>query len=163
MHSNDRKTPYIDIYNDCCRLTLIYCQHFCIALPITSVIWNLCCTNKNMVAICNLLFNMISALHQIIFCIWYFSRKQCALLVISTSPQWLCGNSCIWPHHMPKCMSCHKVIVVITGRAHCFHNYIYITLILILFLSDHLWITRGSLMTPMTTYMYIYIYIYIYI
>ena len=26
----------------------------------------------------------------------------------------------------------HKVIVVITGRAHCFHDYIYITLILLL-------------------------------
>ena len=27
-----------------------------------------------------------------------------------------------------KCMSCHKAIVVITGRAHCFHDctYIYI-------------------------------------
>ena len=24
-----------------------------------------------------------------------------------------------------KCMSCHKAIVVITGRAYC-HNYIYI-------------------------------------
>ena len=33
------------------------------------------------------------------------------------SPQWLCGNSCTW---------------VITGRAHCFHDYIYITLILLL-------------------------------
>ena len=32
----------------------------------------------------------------------------------------------------PKCMSCHKAIVVITGRAHCFHDYIYITLILLL-------------------------------
>ena len=35
-------------------------------------------------------------------------------------------------HHVPKCMSCHKAIVVITGRAHCFHDYIYITLILLL-------------------------------
>ena len=35
-------------------------------------------------------------------------------------------------HHVPKCMSCHKSIVVITGRAHCFHDYIYITLILLL-------------------------------
>ena len=35
-------------------------------------------------------------------------------------------------HHLPKCMSCHKAIVVITGRAHCFHDYIYITLILVL-------------------------------
>ena len=35
-------------------------------------------------------------------------------------------------HHVPKCMSCHKAIVVITGRAHCFHDYIYITLILLM-------------------------------
>ena len=35
-------------------------------------------------------------------------------------------------HHVPKCMSCHKAIVVITGRAHCFHDCIYITLILLL-------------------------------
>ena len=28
--------------------------------------------------------------------------------------------------HVPKCMSCHKAIVVITRRAHCFHDYIYI-------------------------------------
>ena len=31
---------------------------------------------------------------------------------------------------MPKCMSCHKAIVLITGRTHCFHDNIYITLIL---------------------------------
>ena len=47
------------------------------------------------------------------------------------------GNSCIFAvssthfrpitvHHVPKCMSCHKVTVVITGRAHCFHDCIYI-------------------------------------
>ena len=30
------------------------------------------------------------------------------------------------------CMSCHKAIVVITGRAHCFHDCIYITPILLL-------------------------------
>ena len=34
--------------------------------------------------------------------------------------------------HVPKCMSCHKTIVVITVRAHCFHDYIYITLILLM-------------------------------
>ena len=28
--------------------------------------------------------------------------------------------------HVPKCMSCHKAIVVITGRTHCFHDNIYI-------------------------------------
>ena len=42
----------------------------------------------------------------------------------------------------PKCMSCYKAIVVITRRAHCFRDYIYITPILLI---------------------YIYIYIYIYI
>ena len=35
-------------------------------------------------------------------------------------------------HHVPKCMSCHKAVMVITGRAHYFHDYIYITLILLL-------------------------------
>ena len=28
-------------------------------------------------------------------------------------------------HHVPKCMSYHKAIVVITGRAHCFHDSMY--------------------------------------
>ena len=30
-------------------------------------------------------------------------------------------------YHVPKCMRCHKAIVVITGRSHCFHGCIYIT------------------------------------
>ena len=46
------------------------------------------------------------------------------------------GSSCTsctsTVHHVPKCMSCHKAIVVITGRAHCFHDCIYIALILLL-------------------------------
>ena len=28
--------------------------------------------------------------------------------------------------NVAKCMSCHKAIMVITGRAHCFHDYIYL-------------------------------------
>ena len=28
--------------------------------------------------------------------------------------------------HMSKCMSCHKAIVMITHRAHCIHDYIYV-------------------------------------
>ena len=35
-------------------------------------------------------------------------------------------------HHVPKCMSCQKAIVVITGKAHCFHDCIYITPVLLL-------------------------------
>ena len=29
-------------------------------------------------------------------------------------------------HHVPKCMSCHKAIVVITARVHCFHDSTHI-------------------------------------
>ena len=35
-------------------------------------------------------------------------------------------QQCVTIHHVPKCMSCHKAIVVITGRAYCFHDSIYI-------------------------------------
>ena len=35
-------------------------------------------------------------------------------------------QQCVTVHHVPKCMSCHKTIVVITGRAHCFHDCIFI-------------------------------------
>ena len=37
-------------------------------------------------------------------------------------------------HH--KCMSCHEAIVVITGRAHWFHDCIYIYIMLILLLGN---------------------------
>ena len=35
-------------------------------------------------------------------------------------------QQCVTVHHVPKCMSCHKAIVVITGKAHFFHDFIYI-------------------------------------
>ena len=64
------------------------------------------------------------------------------------SPHWLCDNACTWAHdvhHVLKCMSYHKAIVVISGRAHWFHNMcVYICICICI-------------------YMYIYIYIYIYI
>ena len=41
-------------------------------------------------------------------------------------------QQCVTVHHVPKCMSCHKATVVITRKAHCFHGYIYITPILLL-------------------------------
>ena len=59
-------------------------------------------------------------------------RTKCALSVIRLSPQWLCGKTlffhwyqqCVTVHHVPKCMSCHKAIVIITGRAHRFRDCI---------------------------------------
>ena len=47
-----------------------------------------------------------------------------ALLVEHSLVHWY--QQCGTVHRVPKCMSCHKAIVVITGRAHCFHDYIYI-------------------------------------
>ena len=41
-------------------------------------------------------------------------------------------NGFVATHALGHMMSCHKAIVVITGRAHCFHDYIYIMLILLL-------------------------------
>ena len=69
-------------------------------------------------------------------------------------------QQCVTVHHVLKCMSCHKAVVVITGRVHCFHDCIYITLILLLWDIWALslsWITYDHL-----PYIYIYIYIYIY-
>ena len=56
------------------------------------------------------------------------------------SPQRFCGNSCTCVndvHHVPQCMSCHKAIVVITGRTHCFYDstYIYICDIYYIYIS----------------------------
>ena len=57
--------------------------------------------------------------------------------------------TCIYIHHVPKCMSCHKAIVLITGRAHCFHDYMYITPILLLWDLSTLYVMN---------HLYIYIY-----
>ena len=61
---------------------------------------------------------------------------------------------------MPKHMSCHKATVIITRRAHCVHDSIYIMLIcfckiLALCVS---WMTYDHL----HTHIYLSIYIYIY-
>ena len=47
-----------------------------------------------------------------------------ALLVEHSLVHWF--QQCVTVHHVPKCMSCHKTIVVKTWRAHCFHDFIYI-------------------------------------
>ena len=38
-------------------------------------------------------------------------------------------QQCVTVHYVPKCMNCHKAIVVITRREKCvhYHDYIYIT------------------------------------
>ena len=68
------------------------------------------------------------------------------LLVLMNVPSFACWThlvhcyqQCVTVHYVPNCKNCHKVIVVITERVHCFHDHIYIYI------------------------MYIYIYIYIYL
>ena len=67
----------------------------------------------------------------------HFGRRCTMLVIINrrmfTLFAWLVEHSlvhwyqqCLTLHHVPKCMNCHKVIGVITGRAHCFHDYIYL-------------------------------------
>ena len=71
---------------------------------------------------------------------------SCSLLSL-LSTLWLIGTSNVYPtvHRVPTCMSCHKPIVVIIGRAHYFHDYMYIMPILLLwdlstlYVVDHLW------------------------
>ena len=80
-------------------------------------------------------------------------------------------HNMITVHHVPKCMSWHKPILVITGRTHCFHDCIYITLILLLWdlstlcVVDPSWplmITYISISISISIYLSIYLYIYIY-
>ena len=49
-------------------------------------------------------------------------------------------------NHVPKCMRFYRAIVAITGRAHFFHDNIYIMLILLLWdLGTVSWITYDHL------------------
>ena len=66
-----------------------------------------------------------------------------------------CYQHCVIVYRVPKCMRCHKAIVVITRRAHGFHDYIY-TYIYIRYIVIHIYILC-------IFYIYIYMYIYIYI
>ena len=47
---------------------------------------------------------------------------------MATQAPWHMVYSSFNVHHVPKCKctSCHKAILLITGRANCFHNFIYI-------------------------------------
>ena len=73
-------------------------------------------------------------------------------------PQWLCCNSCTalgeTVHPVLKCMSCHKPIVVITGRVLCFSRLHVYYAHLASVISEHS-VCCGSLMT--TYYIYVYI------
>ena len=64
------------------------------------------------------------------YIIYMLSWEQCTPSVITAMALWQNMHLGTWAHldttvhHVPKCMSCHKAFVVITGRAHCFHSTI---------------------------------------
>ena len=59
--------------------------------------------------------------------VYMWSSKQCVLPVITTMTLWQLMHLGTWCNrsHVPNSMSCHKAIVVINRREHCFHDYIY--------------------------------------
>ena len=61
--------------------------------------------------------------------IYIQSWKQCAPLVIPKIALWQVMHLGTWCASCTTCvqgMTCHKAIAVITGRAHCFHDCIWI-------------------------------------
>ena len=61
---------------------------------------------------------------------------------------------CVTIYQVLKCMSWYKAILVITERAYCFHDYIYIVFCTYFLIYIFIYIC---------VFIYIYIYIYIYI
>ena len=76
--------------------------------------------------------------------LYYWRTYICICAIMKTVALPVITTMALW-ELMHKCMSCHKAIVVITRRAHCFHDCIYITPILLLWdlstlcVVDHLW------------------------
>ena len=60
-------------------------------------------------------------------------------------------------HHAPKCMRCCEVILVTTRSAHCFRDFIYINLVLLLHDLSTLYIVYHL---QMLIYIYICLYVY---
>ena len=60
--------------------------------------------------------------------LYLFELILCSLLSLLRT---LWYDQCVTVHHVPKCVSCHKAIVVITGSVHCFHDKIYMLILLL--------------------------------
>ena len=70
----------------------------------------------------------------IYLCIYAIMKTMCP-------PSYYYNGFVATVHHVPKCISCHKAIVVITGRAHCFHDCIYIMPI---YIYIYIWFMNDS-------------------
>ena len=62
-------------------------------------------------------------------------------------------------HHVSECMSSHKELVLITRRAHCFHDWIYITPILLLWDLSNVCVVDQIWSQSLILYIFIYIFI----
>ena len=68
---------------------------------------------------------------RVCICVCIIMKTMCPP-VITTMALWQLMHLGTSVHHVPKCMSCHKAIVAISGKVHCFHDYIYVMPILLL-------------------------------
>ena len=65
--------------------------------------------------LCSSCFSEIWAL-----CVSWITYDHLYYVVEHSLVHWY--QQCVTIHHVLKCMSCYKAIVVKTGRAHCFHD-----------------------------------------
>ena len=120
--------------------------------PVSALLYNLTKANvivekllKSTIALFPLCLKEVPTQHH---CIRFFYLHVCIIRTV---------------HHVPKCMSCHKAIVVITGRAHYFHDNIYIYIYIYIYTYIYLYICIVYIFIYICIYIYVYIYIYIYI
>ena len=122
------------------------------------IIFTINCYQKFLFMFIAIIINSTTAISFIISCFINRSERQVySITLFDSPPQWLCDNKlvehslvhwyqqCVTAHRVPKCMSCHKAIAVITGRTHCFHDYMCTTPTLLLRdlstlrVVEHLW------------------------
>ena len=112
---NCETKPYI---NDVILRIPLYCKFLMIVVPD----WKLSVRrheNLNTKWSCLHRLRLLPTIYIYIYVCNHENKKPYQL-----SPKRLSGNASTWAHDVLKCMSCHKAIVVITGRAHCFHDCI---------------------------------------
>ena len=66
---------------------------------------------------------MYSYIH-IYICLYIHTYISYMYIYVYAIMKTMCPPGYQTVHHVPKCMSCHRAIVVITGRAHSFHDCI---------------------------------------
>ena len=125
IKSNRNTSQWLTLYIYIYIYIYILDLYICIHIHIYVLIWMyIICYHENNVP--SWLSHSVGAL-----CVSWITYDHIYYALVEHSLVHWCQQR-VTIHHVPKCMSCHKVIVVITVRAHCFHDNIYIMLIMFL-------------------------------